>query len=120
MTTKSYFNEAGLRIEEHVLIDGAFPDDYPIFVAHGVALLSMPGQVEPRRAPISVGIPEAKTVQEAYKLAGGHLQKAAEELSDRHEQQIKDHIAASQIARKNQGPPPGQPQPAQKKLIVPP
>jgi hypothetical protein len=106
LTSKSYHNQDGLRIEEHLLVDGAFPPDFPKFVAHGVVTVTLPsnkmlapGEKPPQhRQPIQVPI-QADTIQEAFKAAPAVLQQAAEQFQAQFEENMKGKAAQDSIRR---------------------
>lgn len=109
LTNKPYFNQDGLRIDESILVSGAFPADYPKFVAHAVVKITLPlvpgqkltpGQEAPsHKQPIQVPI-KANTIEEAYACAPPLLQDAANGWQTQFEQSMLDRAAQAQMRKK--------------------
>lgn len=108
-TSKNYFNQTGLRIEEYELIKGVFPKNFPKFVAHGFVVVTLPmppgkilkkGEKPPQhRQPLDLPI-EASDIADAYAKAPDLLQAAAEQFQINFEEDMKSRFAQAQSAKK--------------------
>ena len=109
LTSKTYFNQTGLRIEEHILVDGVLPDGFPNYVAHGMVVVDMPlppGAVLPpgakapqHRQPIQVPVSGAN-IQEAFANAPAALDIEAKSFQEQFESHHKDQAAKGQLRKR--------------------
>jgi hypothetical protein len=114
---ENYYNQEGLRIEENILISGAFPPDFPRWVAHAVVTVPIPFDKNYRPAPgekpkehkqaIFVPVP-AVTVEEAYTKAPALLRVEAERFEKHWHENVLGAIAQNIIRKQlTQGIRPG-------------
>lgn len=109
LTSKTYFNQTGLRIEEHILVDGVLPEGFPKYVAHGMVVVELPtppGMVMPagakkptHRQPIQVPV-AGNTIQEAFANAKAALDAEAESFQEQFEAHHKDAAAKGQLRKR--------------------
>ena len=109
LTSKTYFNQTGLRIEENTLVEGAFPEGFPRFIAHGVVVVELPlppgaalppGAKKPtHRQPIQVPV-AGNTIQEAFANAPAALDAEAQSFQEQFEAHHKDQAAKGQLRKK--------------------
>jgi hypothetical protein len=108
VTSKTYFNQDGLRIEHNTIVDGTEPPDFPHFVAHAELKVEIdkgnPSKgVPPRfhKQPLATPI-AAKDIVEAYALAPALLDAECKRAQIEIQRQIDNARtdAAEAIAKK--------------------
>jgi hypothetical protein len=109
-TSKNYFNQTGLRIEEYELISGKFPKGFPKFVAHGFVVITLPtpqgkilkkGEKPPQhKQPLDLPV-EAINIIDAFIKAPALLQAAAEKFQEQFEEDMKNRFAQAQLQKKS-------------------
>ena len=108
-STKSRFDQTGLRIDEMILESGTFPADCPRFVAN--VMVSVPARLPPgmklpegvphptQKAPLQVPIP-ADDFAEAFRVAKPIIDKAAEKFQADAEAASKNKVAQDSIRKR--------------------
>lgn len=108
-STKSFFDQTGLRVEEFTCEAGIAPKEFPRFVAHGVIEITPPlppgvkltdeekKRIPKKRQPIQVMVP-AKDLKEAFKLAPELLTAESKNVMAQYEEWLKSQEEAQKNA----------------------
>ncbi len=109
MKRENYFNQDGLRIEENILVSGAFPEGFPRWVGHGICTVPLPyapnyrpapgEQPKKHRQPIAEPVP-GNTIEEAFANAPEILKASAERFQKHFLENLVGNIAQNVIRKK--------------------
>lgn len=109
MRRENYFDQTGLRIEENILVSGAFPEGFPRWVGHGVCTVPLPfppnyrpapgEKPKQHRQPIAEPVP-GETLDEAFANAPAILKASAERFEKHFNENVIGGIAQKILRQK--------------------
>lgn len=87
-TSKNYWDQDGMRIEERSIVRGERPKDFPLYIVHAKVVENVPVGKTPdgkfvtqeREFPIFATLMEANNLDDVVAMAPAALQKAVEEF----------------------------------------